>query len=283
MNLSPSVTVEQTATGLEYLAVDSPLCSAKIFLQGAQLSEFTPKNGKPLIWVSQDEDYKEGKSIRGGIPVCWPWFGVSQNEGWPIHGVARNMLWRADEVSEQDDVVRVSFTLPMTHIDQTYWPHKSSLKIVFTLSDSLHIELINKNLGNEAFSFTQALHTYFPTPAIEKTSVDGLQGANYIEFGEGPFEQNAVVEFARETDMVYQNAPLVQKIYTPDGIIEVGRENSTSCVLWNPWIEKAKRLSNFRDDEYHTMLCLEAGNVMDDKVTLEPGQSHSLIHTVRWL
>ncbi len=283
MNLSPSVTVKHTDSGLEYLSVESSFCSAKIFLQGAQLTEFTPKGKKPLIWVSQDEDYQVGKGVRGGIPICWPWFGMSANDGWPQHGFARTMLWRAEEVIENDNNIVVSFSLPMGQVNPEYWPHQSSLKVVFTLSDSLHIALVNTNTGNTAFELTQALHTYFPTAEIENTTVDGLQGANYIEFGEGPFAQNDIVNFARETDMVYQNTPLVQTINTPDGIIEVGRENSSSCVLWNPWIEKSKRLSNFRDDEFHTMLCLEAANVMDDKVTLQPGESHSLIHTVRWL
>lgn len=283
MNLSPSVSIKQTDSGLEYIAVASSLCNAKIFLQGAQLTEFTPAGQKPLIWVSEDEDYLEGKSVRGGVPICWPWFGVNQNEGWPIHGVARTSLWRAEEVTETEQAITVSLSLPMLNVDKTYWPHQSSLKVIFTLTEQLQIELVNTNLGQQAFELTQALHTYFPTSAIEKTSVDGLQGANYIEFGEGPFEQNEEVTFTRETDMVYQNAPAQQTITTPEGVIAVGRENSTSCVLWNPWIEKSQRLSNFRDDEYHKMLCLEAANVMADKVTLAPGQSHSLIHTVRWL
>lgn len=283
MNLSPSVTVQHTDSGLEYIAISSSFCDAKVFLQGAQLTEFTPKNKKPLIWVSKDEDYQQGKGVRGGVPICWPWFGMSQNEGWPQHGFARTMLWRAEEVNESEHKITVSLSLPMTQIDTTYWPHQSSLKVIFTFTDSLHIELVNTNLGDESFVLTQALHTYFPTAEIENTTVDGLQGAHYIEFGEGPFEQESIISFARETDMVYQNAPLIQTINTPNGIIEVGRENSTSCILWNPWIEKAKRLSNFQDDEYHTMLCLEAANVMDDKVLLAPGESHSLIHTVRWL
>ena len=135
MKLSPSVSIEQTDTGLEYINVASELCSAKIFLQGAQLTEFTPSGKKPLIWVSSEEDYQEGKSIRGGIPICWPWFGVNPNPEWPIHGVARTSLWRADEVAEQDDEIRVSLTLPMAQVDETYWPHKSKLKVEFSLND----------------------------------------------------------------------------------------------------------------------------------------------------
>lgn len=283
MKLSPSVSIEQTDSGLEYINVASEFCRAKIFLQGAQLTEFTPSGKKPLIWVSSEEDYQEGKGIRGGIPICWPWFGVNPNPEWPIHGVARTSLWRADEVAEQDDEIKVSLTLPMAQVDETYWPHKSKLKVEFILTSKLEVRLTTTNLSSETITFTQALHTYFPTPSIVDTKVDGLQGSKYIEFDEGPFDQNELVGFARETDMVYTQASETQRIITPDGIIEVGRENSSSCVLWNPWIDKSKRLSNFADDEYHTMLCLEAANVMNDSAVVAPGESHTLATTISWV
>ena len=283
MKLSPSVTIEQSETGLEFIKVASEFCDATIFLQGAQITEFTPTGKKPLLWVSQQEDYQEGKGVRGGIPICWPWFGVSQNEGWPAHGVARTGLWRAEQVKEEENSIYISLSLPMNQIDEKYWPHKTKLLVEFVLSTSLEVRLTTTNLDNETLNFTQALHTYFPTPAIEETKVDGLQGSKYIEFGEGPFEQHDLVSFARETDMVYTQAQDTQRIITPDGIIEVSRENSRSCVLWNPWIDKSKRLSNFADDEYHVMLCLEAANVLEDSVELAPGDKHTLATSLRWV
>ncbi len=283
MKLSPSVTIEQSETGLEFIKVASEFCDATIFLQGAQITEFTPTGKKPLLWVSQQEDYQEGKGVRGGIPICWPWFGVSQHEGWPTHGVARTGLWRAEQVKEEENSIYISLSLPMNQIDEKYWPHKTKLLVEFILSTSLEVRLTTTNLDNETLNFTQALHTYFPTPAIEETKVDGLQGSKYIEFGEGPFEQHDLVSFARETDMVYTQAQDTQRIITPDGIIEVSRENSRSCVLWNPWIDKSKRLSNFADDEYHVMLCLEAANVLEDSVELAPGDKHTLVTSLRWV
>ncbi|NOU51230.1 D-hexose-6-phosphate mutarotase [Pseudoalteromonas sp. JBTF-M23] len=283
MELSASVSIQHTDSGLEYINVDSPLCSGKVFLQGAQLSEFTPKGQNSLIWVSADEDYQEGKPIRGGIPICWPWFGIHEKADWPIHGVARKLLWRAEEVNEFSDHIVVRLSLPMRLVDETYWPYNSKLEVEFRFSEQLEVRLTNTNLGDRAFTLSQALHTYFPTPDIKRTTVDGLQGATYIEFNEGPFVQQDVVGFTRETDMVYTQAGVTQTIHTPEGCIEVTRENSSSCVLWNPWIEKSKRLSNFRDDEYHTMLCLEAANVMGDMVTVEPGKSHTLATIIRWI
>ena len=283
MQLSESVSIAHCDSGLEYLDIDSPLCQARIFLQGAQLTQYTPAGGKPLIWVSQEEDFQVGKSIRGGIPICWPWFGVHQNPQWPIHGLARVSLWRAEEIKETEDEIRISFTLPMAQVDEAYWPHKTKLHVEYVLSaKQLEVRLTNTNVDNHEVQLTQALHTYFPTPDITQTEVDGLQGSQYIEFGEGPFEQTEVVRFGRETDMVYSDVSELQRIRTPDGTIEVGRENSRSCVLWNPWVDKSKRLSNFADDEYHTMLCLEAANVLDDKVTLAPGDSHTLATIIRW-
>jgi glucose-6-phosphate 1-epimerase len=282
MKLSPAVSIERLDSGLEFINVDSDLCRAKIFLQGGHISEFTPKGKKPLLWVSAEETFDEGTSIRGGIPVCWPWFGNHQNSDWPAHGFARTSVWQADEVNETETEISVSLKLPMKQVDTTLWPHESSLKIEFVLSDKLEVRLTTTNLSQNTFNFTQALHSYFPTLAVEDTYVDGLQGAQFIEFGEGPFTQKNKVGFARETDQVYTQVPLTQFINTPEGIIKVSRENSSSCVLWNPWIEKAKRLSHFADAEYHNMVCLEAANVLDDAVTLAPAQSHTLVTVISW-
>ena len=219
MKLSPSVSIEQSESGLEFIKVASEKCDAKIFLQGGQITEFIPKNNKPLIWVSQEETYQEGASIRGGIPICWPWFGTHANDGWPAHGFARTSVWQADEVHESDEQITVSLKLPMKLVNTTYWPHQCALKVEFVLSDKLQVRLTTTNLGSVPFSFTQALHTYFPTSDITNTHVDGLQGAQYIEFSEGPFVQNDVVSFNRETDMVYTQASTCL-LYTSDAADE---------------------------------------------------------------
>ncbi|WP_372761232.1 D-hexose-6-phosphate mutarotase [Pseudoalteromonas sp.] len=283
MKLSPSVSICHNDSGLEFININSSHCEAKIFLQGAQITEFTPKGKLPLLWVSQLEDYQQGASIRGGVPICWPWFGTHENADFPAHGFARTSLWQADEVHENDSEIVVSLKLPMKQVNLDLWPHQSALRVEFVLNTQLQVRLTTTNLGSTPFSFTQALHSYFPTSDINNTHVDGLQGATYIEFAEGPEEQSDVVTFTRETDRVYSQAAPLQRIFTPEGIISVSRENSSSCVLWNPWIEKSKRLSNFADSEFNTMLCLEAANVRDDAVILEPKQSHTLITTIAWL
>jgi glucose-6-phosphate 1-epimerase len=270
--------------GLTYVEIDSTLCHARIFLQGAQIDTFEPKGKSSLLWVSQADDYQIGNGIRGGIPICWPWFGQSDSPNWPQHGFARTRLWSLTQVSVTDDKVTVALTLELTEEDRQYWPHNTQVSVLYTLTDTLTMSLINTNLSDDTVSLTQALHSYFPTSDIHKTKVSGFRGAKYIEFAQGPFEQdNDEVYFDRETDRVYSQLGLQQHIHTPEGVIFVHREQSTSAVLWNPWIEKSTRLSRFKPDDYLHMLCLEAANVLDDRVILAPGESHTLTTHIGWL
>ncbi|QYK00025.1 D-hexose-6-phosphate mutarotase [Shewanella psychrotolerans] len=278
-----SVTTKQHANGLDYVDVDTELCKARIFMQGAQIESFQPKGKPPLLWVSSADDYQPGSGIRGGIPVCWPWFGMNENPQWPQHGFARIRLWQLDAVQMQDQAVELKFSLTVDDADKQYWPYQSRVELIFNLSDSLSVKLVNTNLGETPFSLTQALHTYFPIEDIHQLKASGFSGANYIEFGEGPYTQDGdEVCFDRETDRVYSQLEDCQLLHTPNGTIEVHRENSHSAILWNPWIDKSKRLSRFNDKDYLTMVCLEAANVLDDKVTLAPGESHTLATHIRW-
>ncbi|WP_428618757.1 D-hexose-6-phosphate mutarotase [Shewanella sp.] len=278
-----SVTIKKHPQGLEYVEVDTDLCQARIFMQGAQIERFQPKGQAPLLWVSSADDFQPGSGIRGGIPVCWPWFGMHENPQWPQHGFARTRLWQLDAVQMQDQAVELKFSLTVDDADKQYWPHQSRVELIFNLSDSLSVRLVNTNLGKTPFSLTQALHTYFPIEDIHQLKASGFSGANYIEFGEGPYTQDGdEVRFDRETDRVYSQLGDCQLLHTPNGTIEVRRENSHSAILWNPWIDKSKRLSRFNDKDYLTMVCLEAANVLDDNVTLAPGESHTLATHIRW-
>ncbi|MBB1270370.1 D-hexose-6-phosphate mutarotase [Shewanella sp. SR44-3] len=283
-----SVSTKTHRNGLKYLAIDTPQCQARIFFQGAQITEFTPKGAKPLLWVSAADNYQPGNGVRGGIPICWPWFGQHQGATteakWPQHGFARTRIWSLNQVQVTDESVQVQFDLPLLAQDKPFWPYHSQVSVLFTLTDSLTVSLINTNLGDEAYELTQALHTYFPTPDIHRTHVSGFNGAKYIEFAEGPFEQpEDKVHFNKETDRVYTQLSPQQFIHTPAGIISVTREQSSSAVLWNPWIDKSTRLSRFNPDDYLQMLCLEAANVLEDRVILQAGESHTLSTVINWV
>lgn len=278
-----TVTTKKHANGLEYVDVDTPLCQARIFLQGAQIEFFQPKGQAPLLWVSSAEDYQTGQGLRGGIPVCWPWFGMKETPGWPQHGFARTRLWELTWVAIKDPCVELKFSLNIADEDKQYWPHDTKVDMFFTLNDTLTVSLINTNLSSYPVSFTQALHSYFPVADITKLKANGFEGAQYIEFGEGPFKQQGdEVLFNKETDRVYTNLSDIQELNTPQGTIEVSRENSGSAVLWNPWIDKSVWLSRFNAEDYLSMVCLEAANVLEDAVTLAPNETHTLTTRIRW-
>lgn len=278
-----SVTTKKHANGLDYVEVNTELCQARIFLQGAQIDFFQPKGKAPLLWVSSADDYQAGNGIRGGVPICWPWFGMHSNSDFPQHGFARTRIWSLDRVDMRGHVVDLRFSLTINEQDKQFWPHNTQVSVLFTLGDTLSISLQNTNLGTEPVTLTQALHTYFPIGDIHQLKATGFSGAKYIEFGEGPFAQTGdEVLFDKETDRVYTDLGPVQLLHTPQGVIEVSRENSHSAVLWNPWIDKSTWLSRFNDDDYLTMVCLEAANVLEDTLVLAPGESHSLVTHIRW-
>ncbi|WP_108946900.1 D-hexose-6-phosphate mutarotase [Shewanella halifaxensis] len=278
-----SVTTKKHENGLDYVDVNTPLCKARIFLQGAQIDYFEPVGQKPLLWVSSADDYQPGNGIRGGIPVCWPWFGMSDNPDFPQHGFARTRIWSLESVKMHDQVVELKFSLNISEEDKQYWPHDTDVEVLMTLSNTLSVSLVNTNHSDYEVSLTQALHTYFPIEDIHQLKATGFSGAKYIEFGEGPFpQQQDDVDFTKETDRVYTELAEVQQLHTTNGIIEVKREHSSSAVLWNPWIDKSTRLSRFNSDDYLTMVCLEAANVLEDKVVLAPNESHTLTTHIRW-
>lgn len=278
-----SVTTQKHPNGLEYVSIETKLCQARIFMQGAQIDQFIPSGKPPLLWVSSADDYQPGNGIRGGVPICWPWFGTHENPQYPQHGFARNKIWSLESVDIKDQVVDLVFTLPQSEYEQQYWPHNTQVKVLFTLGETLTVSIVNTNKDNHPVSLTQALHSYFPIGDIHQLSATGFSGAQYIEFGQGPFQQpKDNVTFDRETDRVYTHLTASQELNTPHGTIVVSRENSRSAVLWNPWIDKSVRLSRFNNNDYLTMVCLEAANVLDDKVVLAPGESHTLTTHICW-
>lgn len=278
-----SVTTKKHPNGLDYVEIDTPLCEARIFMQGAQIDRFTPKGKPPLLWVSSADDYQPGHGIRGGIPVCWPWFGMSNHPEWPQHGFARTRIWTLDSVQLRNDIAELKFSLSINDEDRISWPHDTKVELLFTLSDTLSVSLINTNLSDETVSLTQALHTYFPIGDIHQLKATGFSGAHYIEFGKGPYAQATdEVIFNQETDRVYNALGSQQQLHTPQGVINVCRRNSQSAVLWNPWIDKSKQLARFNHDDYLTMVCLEAANVLEDNVTLAPYGSHTLTTEISW-
>jgi glucose-6-phosphate 1-epimerase len=265
--------------GLKYLEISTELCDAIIFFQGAQISHFKPKNQAPLLWLSSEETYSLGTSLRGGIPICWPWFG---QEAMPQHGFARNLIWELTHQETIDGAVHLTFSLPIDNVDAQLWPYKFKLLVHFVLGQTLEVRLETHNLTQQHFSISQALHTYFAIDNIDAVHVTGLEHLDYIEFELKKKGNKTPITIHQETDRIYLNAPCQQWIHTPQGTIEVTRQGSQSVVLWNPWIKKSHLLSNFGDHDYQKMLCLEACNIMSDRILLKPESQCMLSQTIGW-
>ena len=273
----------QTRDQLEVLVIDHPLFDAEILLQGAQLIRFNPKGQENWFWLSDKIAYHRGKALRGGIPICWPWFGNADKNPPAVknailqkdaHGFARSLPWQISDLQETAHGVQVELSLHSSPVSHVFWPHDFHLRAVFILGKDCQLKLHTHNTGNKAFAFSQALHSYFPTAAIQQTRIQGFNDVAFIDTLENWQEkqQNGDILFQGETDRIYLNHPTVV-LKTPLYRRELQGINSRSAVVWNPWIEKSKRLGQFAHDDYQRMFCVETANAFSDYKSLQPGQS----------
>lgn len=272
------VTFDKLSNGFEYIAVQNTSATAKIALQGAHLFHYCKTNQEPLLWLSDISYYEQGKAIRGGIPICWPWFGFHKDKTLPQHGFARTSMWEFVGSSEPDaKTSSVSFRLQ--HSDETLkmWNHRFDLELKITISDSLKLELKTTNLDDKEFTITQALHTYFAVSDISKVSVSGLDKKPYLDALTLKQEiQNGDIFFSSEVDRVYQEVDGELILRDKNREISIMNSCSYSVVVWNPWVEKTKKMSAMREDAYKNMLCIESSNAYDDAVVIKSDCSHTL-------
>lgn len=268
--------------GLAYLDIKTPHCHSTIFFQGAQITHFQPIDKPPILWLSPSETFAPGHSLRGGIPICWPWFGTHPDASFPQHGFVRHQLWTLEAIEEHSHTVVVRMRHPPQLLLREFWPYATELQVTFTLGKSLHMQVTTTNQETTAIKLTQALHSYFAIPNIDQLRVLGLMKTPFVEFAIPAMQTEEDIHITKEIDRMYYNTRPQQQLKTAHGTIVVERENSRSCVLWNPWIDKARRLTCFGDHDYQRMVCLETCNILDDAVHIAPRQSHSLSHHIYW-
>ena len=264
--------------GLPMVRVETAVSTAEIHLQGAHVTHFQKAGEAPLLFLSKESKFAEGTAIRGGIPIIFPWFGAKA--GAPSHGFARVGVWDliGAEVNSGGET-RLRFILP-NGIDPNgaEW----GLDYVVTVGEALQLELIVTNTSRQRdFTFENCLHTYFSVGDIHSTAIAGLSGVKYrdkVENFAEKTETNPAILITSEVDRVYMDTTAAVEIRDQRlrRKIVVEKSGSASTVVWNPWIEKAKQLSDFGDDEYQQMVCVESGNVGKNWITLKPGESSSL-------
>ena len=260
-------------SGIPLVEIRNNHASAAISLLGAHLLSWIPRGEKEVIWLSAAAKFEPGKSIRGGIPVCWPWFGAhgsftgNANPNFPAHGFVRTSNW---------DVI---CTEPQAG-NQHMWPADTNLQLQVTIGEKLEMELITHNNGSQPITIGQALHTYFRVGDISKVLVFGLEDTDYLDklAGFKRKQQIGPLSISEEVDRIYldtANECVIEDRSLKRNIVII-KCGSNSTVVWNPWRETASKMGDLGEDGYKTMLCVESCNAATDVVTIAPGKGHHL-------
>jgi len=269
--------------GFIVLEVNNDICTASIALQGAQVMTWQPKTQvEPVLWMSEAASLQQAKSIRGGIPVCWPWFGAHSTEAsFAAHGIARTAVWDVKQTCiNKDGEVCMTFSLQSQQHPQ--WQHETLVELKVVMGEALSLSLTTTNLGDTPITIGQALHTYFKVGDVRQVSVAGLEGCSYIDklcSSSAHQKQQGSISVLSEVDRIYLDAG--QDVLLEDvnlqRTIRIQKQGSHSTIVWNPWIDKTKALGDMgADDAYLGMLCIESANAAEDVVRLCAGESHQL-------
>ena len=255
--LSDFVTVAQHGEN-KIVRVIHPKASAAISLHGGHVLSYQPADQDDLIWMSKEAVYDNATALRGGIPICWPWFGRIAA---PAHGFARTSEWSLIEHKENEQGVIISLGLNDSDTTREIWPHQFALVLNVEISDQLTVTLTMTNTDEKPWSYSGALHSYFNVGDITSTEVTGM-GHSYIDgLLEGQrCEGGDTLVLTDTIDRVY-TAP-EQDIFIKDSrlnrAISVTNHGHNSAVLWNPWAAGAKAMGDMNDDGYQTFLCVES-------------------------
>lgn len=267
------------------LQVTSPLCHAVIAPQGAQLLSHRSEDGRDLLWLSPKANFAAGKSIRGGIPICLPWFGKHPDSKKPQHGFARNEEWQLLQATN-DNTGKVELTwLLNQHATAPHalfnWTFNAQL--VMTLGRKIKMRLHVTNLDSTPMPLSWALHSYHPVSELSRVKITGLDGCDYLDNTHQleRFSQQGDICFDGEFDRIYLSVPASQTIETTDPIRITG-EQCYSAIVWNPGAERAAAMIDIGSENYTGFVCLERGNASDNAVTLQPGETHQACITIEF-
>ncbi|MGB5395959.1 MAG: D-hexose-6-phosphate mutarotase [Gammaproteobacteria bacterium] len=268
---------------LTIAVIKNKFASAVVSLYAGQVLSYRPVNtNSDLMFLSEQAYYQTGKAIKGGVPVCWPWFGPDpQGKGRPAHGFARNSEWTViDSGTASNGATRLALELKLNETTRALWDGEIEARLDIEVGESLKLKLTTTNKGKETIELSQALHTYFNVGNIAKTSVNGLEDKTYIDKVDGSKEktQSGEVTINAEVDRIYTdvNNRLVINDVELGRKIHIESEGSHSAVVWNPWKKIAAGMADLGDEDYKRMLCVETTNAGPDVVSVAPGGRYSM-------
>lgn len=295
---------EKAAGGLVAAQVTSPAAAATIYMQGAHVTHWKPAGQAPAIFLSQRAEFAEGKPIRGGVPVIFPWFGERHDgKTGPMHGFARLSEWDLAFAGmsgpETDPALHLAFTLAPNELSHSLGFDHFKLGYRVTVGHKLALEMTVANdsgsggtkpgdaaeahmaANGAPLVFEQALHTYYAVADARKVSIDGLGGVTYIdkvdEF-KRKVQRAGALKLEGRTDRPYLNTTATCVLHDEAGKrrIVVAKNGSNSTVVWNPWQEFNAKMADMEPDAWLHMTCIETANVGENAVTLQPGATHTM-------
>jgi len=272
--------------GLPKVRITSPAAVGEMYLHGAHVTSWKPRDGEEALFVSSQSHWERGRAIRGGVPVCFPWFGDKAGDAnAPAHGFVRTKAWQLESIVQDGDAVAVSMFTESDETTRGWWPGEFRLVNRVKFGLDLSLELVLTNTGTTRLSFEEALHTYHRVGRVEEARLRGLDKVRYLDKTDSNREkaQHGDIVIASETDRVYMGTRNELELQDPTlhRRTHVTKENSLTTVVWNPWVEKARALSDFGDDEWTQMICIESSNVSSFAVDLAPGEQHRMRAIVR--
>jgi len=272
-----------TKHGLRNIEISNAKARATISTYGGQVLSYRPfSEDEDLLFLSSMARYELGTAIRGGIPVCWPWFGDDpEGRGRSPHGFVRNRQWTVTATeSLPGGATKVILEVVDTDETRKIWPHHFQLRIAITVGDRLRLELATRNTGKESLTISQALHAYFGVGDISRVRVLGLDGVGYADKTDNFIEKNqtGAVVVNDEIDRIYTG--VASELVVDDAAlgrkIRIGLAGSSTAVVWNPWAKKAAAMRDLADDDYKRMICVEAANAGRETVEVPAGGEYRL-------
>ncbi len=271
MNLPDSIRLSESSPSYPIFEIDHPICSARVALHGAQVISWRPADEDEVLYLSPDAVFEEGKAIRGGLPICWPWFNAHPtNPEMPSHGIARIRFWNFISASESDEGVTLQFEM----VDGIW-----SAVVTFKIGEALEVILETRNPNEIPIVVSGAIHPYFAVSDIEQVRVVNLDGADYLDTVGTPTQrkQKGALNFSGEVDSIYDSSSNVLLVDDLSGrTLLIEKTGSPSTVVWNPWIEKSAALKDLPDDGYQKFCCIEAAIANDKAVIVMPGSIYVL-------
>lgn len=268
------------AHGLKALRLKAGGSEALVYLHGAHVASFRTREHGELLWLSERAVYGAGKAIRGGIPICFPWFGAHPTQSTlPAHGFARTRAFHFEGSEERGDNVLCELSLKSSPETLALFPHAFDARLRVSVGRELSVAFEVENVGDAQFDYELALHTYLAVSDVRRVELSGLEGSSYddkVSGARGCVEPDAPLRFTAETDRVYDSTGRVTvRDPAQNRRVIVDKTASRTTVVWNPWSEKAARLPDVGAGAWTGMVCVEAANASPHGIRLAPQSRHT--------